>query len=496
MNMVSFAHENGLRAAVMLRRDERKRLGQFMTPPSIARAMAQRSCADFGQFTVRILDPAAGFGVLAAAAIERILSSDVKPACIEVILCDVDPRFQPALKRLADRMRRAGAVDGVRIRVSIRIEDFLLRDISGEKCQFDLVIANPPYFKLGKQDPRSVKHAYAVHGQPNIYGLFMAACARLLKQGGRWCFITPRSWTNGVYFASMRRQLLRWLRIDAIHIFESRREHFTDDEILQEAMITWASAQANVTNTILVSASEGLSDLSSATLRILPTRDIIGKGNQGVISLPAIDLNAVALRLGATLSTYEINVSTGPVVAFRAVEHISEVKQRGTVPLLWMQHIEPMRVSWPIKKKREHIVANAATAWMLLPNANMVLIRRFSPKEALRRVTAAPYLGGSISGPVVGLENHTNYLYRPGGEMTADEVKGIAAFLNSRFVDRHFREVAGNTQVNASDLRNLLLPDLTILTEIGRSLPSDCTLAEADRVVDSIFKTQATVQVA
>src|SRR5208283_4494383 len=119
--------------------------------------------------------------------------------------------------------------------------------------------------------------------------LFMAACVRLLMPGGRWCFITPRSWTNGMYFASVRRQILRWLHIDAMHIFESRREHFTDDEILQEAMITWASAQVNVGSTIVVSMSEGVLDLPAAVLRTLPTRDIIGKGHQGVISLPTYD---------------------------------------------------------------------------------------------------------------------------------------------------------------------------------------------------------------
>jgi adenine-specific DNA-methyltransferase len=496
MDLVPFAYESGLRAAAIVGREERKRLGQFMTPPSIAKAMANQACVNIEKASVRILEPVAGTGVLAAAVVEALLTSHRRPGEIDIVLCEIDSRLKPALKRLADRMRRAGASKGVRIAVSIRTEDFLLSDISGEKFHFDIIIANPPYFKLKKWDPRSVKHAYAVYGQPNIYGLFMAACARLLTSGGRWCFITPRSWTNGTYFAFVRRQVLRWLHIEAMHIFESRREHFTEDEILQEAMITWASAQANTGTTIVVSTSQGASDLSSAVLRTLPSRDIIGTGSQGVISLPALDRPDSPNQLTATLSTYDIRVSTGPVVAFRAIDYISQVKQRNTVPLLWMQHIGHMRVSWPIRKKREHIEANLDAAWMLIPNANMVVIRRFSPKEAPRRVTAAPYLAGSIPGPVIGLENHTNYLYRFGSEMTAHETKGIAAYLNSRIVDRFFREIAGNTQVNASDLRSLPLPSLGILTEIGRSLPDNCTLEEADRVVDSIFQIETTVRVA
>jgi adenine-specific DNA-methyltransferase len=40
-----------------------------------------------------------------------------------------------------------------------------------EKNSFDLVIANPPYFKIPKSDPRAQAAAAIVHGQPNIYAL-------------------------------------------------------------------------------------------------------------------------------------------------------------------------------------------------------------------------------------------------------------------------------------------------------------------------------------
>ena len=192
-------------------------------------------------------------------------------------------------------------------------------------------------------------------------------------------------------------------------------------------------------------------------------------------------------NFSATLSTYGIKVSTGPVVAFRASKHIAENNEENTVPLLWMQHINHMQISSPIQKKREHIAANADTAWMLVPNENMVVMRRFSPKEDQRRITASPYLGRSLPGDVIGLENHTNYLYRPGGILTADEVRGISAFFNSRIVDRYLRMVSGNTQINASDLRTLRLPPLNDLMGIGRLLSMTCTLEQSDRAVDAVL---------
>jgi len=487
MKLLAFAHENGLSATRALVREEQKRLGQFMTPPAIARVMAQRACASLNPDLVRVLEPAAGSGVLAAAVLELLLEREVRPQRVELVMCELDARLAPALRRLAHRMRRAGAAAGVSVSISVRIGDFLLSDLSSESPRFDVVIANPPYFKINKGDPRSQRHAYAVYGQPNIYGLFMAACSRVLATNGRWCFITPRSWTNGRYFVATRREMLRFLHIDAIHIFESREAHFADDEVLQEAMITWATARADTGSTITVSTSEGVRDLQQAVLRLLPIRDIIGPSAESVIFVPRMNDSAPLPDFRANLATYGLKVSTGPVVAFRATRHIAQAPRKGTVPFLWMQHIRPMRITWPIQKKREHIAANASTAWMMVPNTNMVITRRFSPKEDERRIIAAPYLGGNLPGPVLGLENHTNYLYRAGGELMPEEARGLAAFLNSRLVDQYLRTVAGNTQVNAADLRALPLPPMGDLVRIGRALSDGCTLADADQAVDLVL---------
>lgn len=484
MDLIGFAHKNGLDATQGLDREEQKLLGQFMTPPQVARFMAQRCLqGGFGR-TVRVLDPAAGTGVLAAAAFDCLLEQEVRPERIVIELHELDERLIPILRRLADRMRRCARQHGVTASIAIRHGDFLLSSaaLARQPCA-DLIIANPPYFKIGGGDARAAAHSYAVHGQPNIYGLFMAVCAQLLEPAGRWCFITPRSWTNGAYFAAVRRHVCRFLHIDAMHLFESRRDHFTDDQILQEAMITWATAQANVQHEVIVSSSAGSSDLGTALLTRHPVERVIGQDAERTIVLPAAASDAPWEAWTATLATYGLKVSTGPVVAFRAAEHLRADASRHSVPLLWMQHIAHMKVHWPLGKKREHIAANAASAWMLLPNTNLVVMRRFSPKEDQRRITAAPYLAGDLPGATIGLENHTNYIIRPGGELSTEETRGLAALLNSRVIDAYLRTVAGNTQVNATDLRKLPLPPLAQIVAIGRALGKNATLADADAAV-------------
>ena len=101
----------------------------------------------------------------------------------------------------------------------------------------------------------------------------------------------------------------------------------------------------------------------------------------------------------------------------------------------------------------------------------------------------APYLSGRLPGAALGLENHTNYIYRPGGSMTADEARGLAAYLNSDIVDRKLRAVAGSTQVNATDPRRLPLPSRGTIMPIGRSVGMETSLREIDGIVRRALRT-------
>jgi adenine-specific DNA-methyltransferase len=454
--------------------------------------MAQRAVANLDKVRVRVLEPAAGAGILAAATVAELIHRENPPELIELTLYEIDERLGPVLSRLADRMRRAAKTREVRLKCSIKHEDFLLSETAIQgRATADVIIANPPYLKLGKCDPRAAAHVYAVHGQPNIYGLFLAACARLLEPEGRYCFITPRSWLSGAYFGAVRRQVLQWLRLDSLHIFESRRDHFSEDEILQEAMILWATARPEEDKyaAIQVSRSQGAADLANAAITAVPFARLVGTDDARMIALHDQDEDPFR-SWTATLSTYGLQVSTGPVVAFRASDHIRTTSDLATVPLLWMQHVQPMQVRWPIQKKREHIRAVSESAWMLVTNNPMVLLRRFSPTEASRRITAAPYTG-SLPGAVIGIENHLNYLYRPGGVLTIEEATGFAAFLGSRLVDAHFRAVAGSTQVNATDLRKLPLPAMNLIREIGRRALAIRRPDEIDAIVDGLLVEQS-----
>jgi adenine-specific DNA-methyltransferase len=367
-----------------------------------------------------------------------------------------------------------------------------------ESDKFDLVIGNPPYFKIGKDDPRAVAAYEVVHGQPNIYGIFMAVSAAMLRQGGQFVFITPRSFASGPYFSRFRQWFFERIRPTRLHVFDSRRDAFERDEVLQENLILagirddrWETRAKGLQ--VKVSTSHGIADIEKGRSVTRDISDMIS-GKNRVLRIPASTQEEGALaRVEAwkgSLEEYGLKISTGPVVAFRATKWLRREAGLGNVPLMWMNHIFPMKIDWPnTVRKPQYIDADAAPAKLLLLNRNYVVMRRFSAKEDARRIIAAPLVLKEEPWELVGLENHLNYVYRPGGDLTEDEAWGLAALYSSSVLDLYFRCVNGNTQVSATELRTMPLPPIEEIIMLGRLIRKEKDpLGAVDRLFEEIFE--------
>ena len=483
-------------------RAHQKAFGQYLTPPPIAGYMARRAELPLqSQSTVRILDPAAGSGTLAIAACEALANLAAPPKTVQLVAYELDRELAQVLRSVLRKAKRRLA-PRIQLNWTVVEKDFVLQNASvltedlfeEERGGFDLVIANPPYFKVAKSDPRAVACAALVHGQPNIYAFFMGISARLLRPGGQFCFITPRSWASGPYFEHFRREFFRIIRPTAIHLFDSRTASFSRDEVLQEIMITWGIRDDNwlargSPERIEMTTSEGAHDLEDAKRRTLHLDDLLDPRDKHVIlKLPASEADDEVVELvhswKGSLAAHGLKISTGPVVHFRALEHLLPEAAPSAVPLLWLSHVRAMQVRWPLglAKKCEYIRESKESAYILVPNMNYVLLRRFSAKEEARRLVAAPYF--AIEGfNTVGLENHLNYIYRPSGTLSEDEAWGLSALLNSATLDRYFRCVNGNTQVSATELRAMPLPELKVIKNIGRRVRGCTGLEKVDLIV-------------
>ena len=167
-----------------------------------------------------------------------------------------------------------------------------------------------------------------------------------------------------------------------------------------------------------------------------------------------------------------LRISTGPVVTFRATEYLlNTANHPDAVPLLSIHNVRPFATVWPVAKGSKPIALRATNGAvsLVVPAQNYVLVRRFSAKEERRRLTASPYIPSSHEPRrPVALENHINYVTHTRRELSEDEVRGLVALFNSALLDRYFRVVSGNTQVNATEIRSMPFPDLQIITRIGK----------------------------
>ena len=468
---------------------QRKEHGLFLTPLAAADFMAKRITAEARK--IRVLDPAAGSGILCCAAVEALASRQPKPGSIELVAYEVDGDLITPLRAVLDHLSD-WCLSHHRVAVEVHIEaaDFIMANAEAlrpyglfpaqsEVESFDVVIANPPYFKIGKDDPRAVAVSEVVHGQPNIYALFMTVGAALLRQSGDFVFITPRSFASGPYFRRFRTVFFDMIRPTGIHVFGSRRDTFRRDAVLQENVIVSGIRQDRwhgngAAAPLAISSSLGIDDIDESGAREVSARAALDFASvDKVLRLPVCDKDEEALALvdswPGNLRDLGLSISTGPVVPFRATELVAREGKVPVshVPLLWMNHVLAMRATWPLDRHKPEYIARSGAEALLVPNRNYVLIRRFSAKEEPRRLTAAPYIATDFAAPEIGLENHLNYVHRPGGTLSEDEAWGLAALYNSHLLDIWFRAVNGNTQVSATELRAMPLPPRETIVALG-----------------------------
>ncbi len=486
-----FADRVGAWHTNQISKKRRKDLGIYFSPVVIADFMA--GFLERSNSSVRILDPGAGSGVLCCAAIEHLAKSC--PECKEVELdaYEIDESLAELLYATLTYLKNWSKLNyDVKVSFNILNRDFILDQAKAlqiskglfrpEKMPdfYDAVIANPPYFKINKNDPRALAAHAVVHGQPNIYSLFMAVGASLLRDQGDFIFITPRSFSSGLYFRRFREYLFQLVQPKSVHVIGSRRKAFVRDNVLQENIIMHGKRIASSTkpkkdDQLIISTSKGINDIKNRTVIKVPL-SLATRSNskEKFLRLPITEEEKNILDLvdnwPCNLQSLGLKISTGPVVPFRARKFIKEEGSRveSDLPLIWMNHVKSMRFTWPLDGGKPQFISNSATQ-LLVPNDNYILLRRFSSKEQPRRLTAAPYISDELDCPSVGIENHVNYIHRPGGKISQAEAYGLAALYNSRILDTYFRTVNGNTQVNATEIRSIPLPDAQTITAIGRN---------------------------
>lgn len=472
-----------LRKATDARLDRRsqKVQGQFMTPFAVAQYMA-------GLFSpptqeVRLLDAGAGVGSLTAAAVMHFLSGMTLPTRLHCTAVELDPHMARGLQQTLGWLREAAASTGVQLSTDLWAEDFLT--VTGmdaahtslwpkQQPRFTHIVLNPPYRKITGRMPEKSRLAERGLDTTNLYTGFLELAVQLLEPGGELVAITPRSFFNGAYYRDFRQRFLRDMALRHIHLIDSRKLTFKDNDVLQETVIFHATKGIPHPGTVGLSFSIGFDPDEEPLVRHIPYTQVIREDDPEMFirvdtDEHAADLSRLSDRLSATLTDLGLRASTGKVVDFR-VPHLIGTSEGGDgQPLIYPGHLRNGQVQWPtpLFGKPNVIQDIPAARSLLVSEGHYVLIKRFSAKEEVRRVSAAVYEPERSKLGKVGFENHLNYLHENGHGLPRSLALGMCAFMNSTAFDMAFRQFSGHTQVNVTDLKSMRYPDRASLERLG-----------------------------
>lgn len=502
--------------------ERRKQLGQYSTPISIVRyilkSVEYTSSKDI--LDKRLLDPACGSGAFLVEAAhiylnalkrEKIALHKWYPMLISTICgIDIDPQacffarlnlatlLAPSILEFVSR-NGVGTLKTLPIYCANTLEllAFEKRNLSllydkpniRLKGRFDLVVGNPPYFKI-KDMEQDLKDAFteSIYGHPNAYALFIQAGIEMVKADGRLGFIVPRSMLSGLYFKNLRNFIERNTAIKEITYISDRKKVF--ENVLHGTMILSLEQKKQGKEKVSISFIESPKSMEHQERSIRVKRDEVIQRLNGTTVWFVADSSEVYSVISRIivkhplLSGAEIGckAKTGQIVWNRVKPLLSTTATPNTLPLVWATDVGKFVFSFnmvgtsrpgflEVNKKTEGLVAKRQS----------ILVQRVTADEQPSRIVACipeDFLKKARNGYFV--ENHLNII-QPEKENPKIDLYFILGVLNSEIVEFFFRAMNGNTQVSATELNLLPMPIGKYEHDIAAIAKTIQTLAEGEK---------------
>jgi adenine-specific DNA-methyltransferase len=206
-------------------RQYRRKYGQFLTPPHIAKFMVKwaLSCE-----TRKVLDPGVGTGVFLSQAFQLLKNKET----FQLTGIDIDPVLLNAcfirLKLLGLNTNNLKLIKG----------DFLTWS---DEDKYGSIVCNPPYIKFHGFDRFVIKKISQDSGVSmtqltNIYALFFIRAAKFIDYGGRIAFITPSEFLYTGYGRELKKFLLKNFKIEAFLLVGLEKNIF--ENVMTTGLIT------------------------------------------------------------------------------------------------------------------------------------------------------------------------------------------------------------------------------------------------------------------
>ncbi len=480
--MLSLAVRNTAKLVREKSKTENIRLGRLFTKKDTARLMADMLEFDENKNVYTILDPGAGTGILAAAAIEAVCKGAPNAKQIFVTCYENDPVFIPVLEDNLERIRKKCRHDyGVKLYITVYDENYLTDsknhytvtfydDIVEDK--FDIIIANPPQHFIEKGSPEALAVGGVTQLKMNAAFLFASLASRHLEEGGQLVTVLPTQVASASALTSFRQSMQNELSIKRIHLFVGPQKNTKRAVPLKKnVVLCYSKSEKPDTITITTSTDSGK---DAKTLPPIDYNFVVDK-EDGTLTLPkSIEDTKIVQHISSqpeTLKSLGLKICTGLVIDSKCEGLLFTEPMKNTLPLIRPSAIKGGQISFPQPVKRQYIAA--VDSRLVQKNKNMIIIKRVPAKSDDRFLNSAIYMAAQLPAyKYISTHNKVNYIDTAdkSDELSPRLAFGLFALLNSTIYDRYLSIISKSKQINAKEMRELPLPPKNIIENIGQRL--------------------------
>ena len=460
------------------------RLGRLFTKKDQAALLASYA-PKYEKEEVFVLDPGAGTGILAAAAIEEIAKRSPAVRRIVVFAYETDVAFLPMLEDNLERIRKKLFHDyKVRLVSVIRNENYVTaaRPIDGAPAGgFDLVLCNPPRALMAVRSEEWRVAKKLCSGDTDLCYLFAVQAVRDLAEGGRLSLVLPVSFASSAYLDKIRRFILTETAILSLHLFlkESKDDRLLDDA--RKNMLLSLEKTKAAPKMIRITTSYG--DAAEAkNVMHADYGSIVRRDTMSLLLIKSEEeakILQVVSRFPATLSSLGLKMKTGLTIESRYKSLLRDKPTPNTVPLIHPNSIQLGQIAFPHPAvKNQYLVAEERS--ILQKNKNMLFIKRVPAKSDKKALFCGAYLASQLPRDrYISTHNKLNYIdYADNREMDFNMVYGLFVVLNSSLYGKYYQIVSKSKQINATEFADLPLPSAAALRTLGGNLALSRTFSE------------------
>ena len=280
-------------------RSERNKLGQFATPPHVAREIVNYALNRVQKQDIRYLEPGFGTGAFFDSLLQRVDQVDVdsQQRLTEARGYEVDQHYAEPIKELY-----ASTL------LNLRLEDFT----EAKPEPFDILLCNPPYVrhhhmtaakKVSLSEHVATRYQMKPSGLTGLYNYFMMNGEAWLSREGIAAFLVPSEFLDVNYGVTVKSFLLKNVCLSHIHLYESSDVQFAD-ALVSSAVVWYRKGKPTVDSTVELSYGGSLATPAHSRTVLLSTLDPAAKWTRLIRKGAAAVPNPVSNKERFTLKDF------------------------------------------------------------------------------------------------------------------------------------------------------------------------------------------------